>query len=294
MKSYQARNAITNAVRSGSVQGSFSTPVRFFSTEQHQTVITLDNKRTITVTKEGDKYVVQLPPNTNSQARGFYVKYDNEDAINNAEIVNDYSGKEVPVEIIKVDENTMDLESKKFLKDAMFTITALDETGNGNYKEKPDSTTTPKELFYQETITTNNQGKAVSSDLKTGYYEIKETKSPDGYVLTTKPFYIKVQGGEITRIRKADSTVSSWPEESDNSGIIRFSPARKAQEADPEHGIEAQEASDASFLVGNTPGAALPNTGGPGTSLHYLLGIMLTAFAGAGLVMRRRRKEDFT
>ncbi|MBQ9065601.1 MAG: LPXTG cell wall anchor domain-containing protein [Blautia sp.] len=42
--------------------------------------------------------------------------------------------------------------------------------------------------------------------------------------------------------------------------------------------------------VGNEPGAALPNTGGPGTSLIYLLGTMLTGIAGAGTVMKRRRK----
>ena len=45
------------------------------------------------------------------------------------------------------------------------------------------------------------------------------------------------------------------------------------------------------FTIPNTPGAALPNTGGPGTTTLYLLGIMLTAFAGAGLVMRKRRRD---
>ena len=43
--------------------------------------------------------------------------------------------------------------------------------------------------------------------------------------------------------------------------------------------------------VGNTPGAALPNTGGPGTDLIYLFGIMLTGLAGTGLVMKRRRRD---
>ena len=47
-----------------------------------------------------------------------------------------------------------------------------------------------------------------------------------------------------------------------------------------------------SLQVKNTPGAALPNTGGPGTDLTYLLGIMLTGLAGTGLVIRRRRKQS--
>ena len=50
------------------------------------------------------------------------------------------------------------------------------------------------------------------------------------------------------------------------------------------------EAPDINFEVENESGAALPNTGGPGTGLIYLLGIMLTGLAGAGLAMRLRRK----
>ena len=46
----------------------------------------------------------------------------------------------------------------------------------------------------------------------------------------------------------------------------------------------------ATFTVGNTPGAALPNSGGPGTSMISLLGISLICLACAGYVMKRRRK----
>lgn len=42
--------------------------------------------------------------------------------------------------------------------------------------------------------------------------------------------------------------------------------------------------------IANTPGVALPNAGGPGSDLIYILGIMITGLAGAGLVMRKRRK----
>ena len=45
------------------------------------------------------------------------------------------------------------------------------------------------------------------------------------------------------------------------------------------------------ITVKNEPGAALPNTGGPGTNLIYLFGIMLTGLAGTGLVMKRRRRN---
>ena len=42
------------------------------------------------------------------------------------------------------------------------------------------------------------------------------------------------------------------------------------------------------FKVENESGAALPNTGGSGTTLIYLLGLILACFAGAGLVMKRK------
>ena len=296
---YLARAAITEAVQTGELSGSFSTPVRFFSTEQHQTVIRLDNKRTITVTKENGRYIVQLPPNTNSQAVGYSVKYDNQDAINNAEIVNDYTGKDVPFELIKVDKDTMDLENKKFLEGAQFTITQLDEAGRGDYKLDPESTATPKDLYYQETLTTDNVGWAKSSDLKTGYYEIKESKAPDGYNMISEPIYIKVQGGVLKRISKTEndpatteideSLVVNWPDNTDNTGIIRFTPARKAIAADPENGIEAQAAANASFLIGNEPGAALPSTGGSGTKWIYQLGTVITLLAAGCMCLRRFR-----
>ena len=41
--------------------------------------------------------------------------------------------------------------------------------------------------------------------------------------------------------------------------------------------------------IKNYSGYALPSTGGPGTSLIYLLGSMLTALAGIGLLMKRRK-----
>ena len=60
---------------------------------------------------------------------------------------------------------------------------------------------------------------------------------------------------------------------------------------------DAKTYSDVSLLDNNTTiavknniGASLPSTGGPGTTLFYLLGTILTAFAGAGLVVRKRRK----
>lgn len=37
-------------------------------------------------------------------------------------------------------------------------------------------------------------------------------------------------------------------------------------------------------------GVELPSTGGPGTHFFYIIGCILTMFAGAGIVMKRRRR----
>ena len=51
------------------------------------------------------------------------------------------------------------------------------------------------------------------------------------------------------------------------------------------------EAKDGEYIINRPMDAAvLPSTGGPGTSLFYLLGIMLMGTAGAGLVMKRNRR----
>ena len=118
--------------------------------------------------------------------------------------------------------------------------------------------------------------------LTPGYYEITETKAPRGYVmLEDSSIYVKVEKtGDVKLLKKQmqDETVT-WveaePEELVGKATLAssISPAGKA----------------IAITVRNEPGAALPHTGGPGTNLIYLLGLMLAGIAGAGLVMRKRR-----
>ena len=49
---------------------------------------------------------------------------------------------------------------------------------------------------------------------------------------------------------------------------------------------------DLSVSVKNEPGTVLPSTGGYGTDLIHVLGIMLTGLACTGLVMKIRRKNE--
>ncbi len=45
------------------------------------------------------------------------------------------------------------------------------------------------------------------------------------------------------------------------------------------------------IVVKNAPGNPLPSTGGPGTKHIYLIGCILTLFAGAGIIMKRKWRE---
>ena len=75
--------------------------------------------------------------------------------------------------------------------------------------------------------------------------------------------------------------------------MVSFTASTAAVEDNPDtpDSIEEQAATNAALTVGNTPGKALPNTGGHGTTLIYLFCILLTGIAGAGLLTGRRKKR---
>ena len=102
--------------------------------------------------------------------------------------------------------------------------------------------------------------------LKDGQYQIEEiSPPPNGYMITERyPVVFTVSDGMIT------STAGTV------SGVRYFA---------------ASDDDNAVFIIPNTPGAALPSTGGPGTSLICLLGMMLSGSAGAGMVLKKRRKS---
>ena len=99
--------------------------------------------------------------------------------------------------------------------------------------------------------------------LGAGDYTLTETEAPDGYVKTLKPVTFTIGwDGTVTYTNAVDN---------------------------PEPMVTAAD-SNRQYTIQNEPGAALPATGGPGISLIYFLGIILTCLAGAGLMMRKRCK----
>ena len=102
--------------------------------------------------------------------------------------------------------------------------------------------------------------------LGAGEYTLTETQAPAGYLKTVQP---------ITFTAGRDGTVT-YTNAADN-------PAPRVTSAD----------SNRQYTIQNEAGAELPQSGGPGTTAFYLLGILLSLISGILLIARRRTAKTF-
>ena len=180
------------------------------------------------------------------------------------------------IKLVKIDETTRPADkTTKYLSGAEFQIL---KWNGSTYVAYPDA--------EHSKVTTADDGTAAFSDIAPGEYQIVETATPKGYVkLTTINIYIKVEYNNstglhtITRYQEAytgDDSVSRT-NVGEDVNIIGVTFEQATSEDDP-----------ATFIVGNTPGAALPNSGGTGTRLFTILGSIL--ILGAGVLLWRRQR----
>lgn len=111
--------------------------------------------------------------------------------------------------------------------------------------------------------------------LSEGVYKLVETKSPDGYILPDHPFMITINDtiGELGYV-----------------GQLQVTTEHSGQGAG--HIVNAVAKSESILTVWaeitNTPGSALPETGGMGTTLFTVIGLVLMCAAGVFFAMKRR------
>jgi LPXTG-motif cell wall-anchored protein len=172
------------------------------------------------------------------------------------------NGRPTDITLIKIDKVTKNsISGAKFsllrgsenvdLTDSALTITAIND----------GATVTPEDYDFNGTtikVVTVPEGGIKIAGLVDGTYTLKEVTAPAGYIITDSGKTFKTENGAI---KNTDDTAHD------------------------------DEATDIAFEVENEPGAALPNTGGPGTNLIYLFGLLLTSFAGTGILMKRRRRN---
>jgi len=111
--------------------------------------------------------------------------------------------------------------------------------------------------------------------LAEGKYKLVETKAPDGYVLPTMPFEIEIKDeiGELGSVGTLNVIASHL--ESDAGHIVNT------------NGI-AESILTVWAEITNKPGSALPETGGMGTTIFTVLGIIMMVGAVAFFTSRKR------
>ena len=107
--------------------------------------------------------------------------------------------------------------------------------------------------------------------LSEGDYEIEELIAPTGYNLLTDKVNVKIDYTYAEATNKV-----TWSVKSGSTEGVTYDTANKAFKVD----------------IKNNSGTALPETGGIGTTIFYIVGAILVLFAGVVLVTRRRMSAE--
>ncbi len=173
------------------------------------------------------------------------------------------------------------------LKDAEFKVfkgeTVPAETAEAWYKwDKTNKKVTWVAKADADTFKTTEAGKFVPSVQgleaeKTGTkYGLLETKAPEGYNLLKDPVIVTLTGAYTENEDGKTATVTASDNATVTNGTVNLGEAQNANQP------------TATATVINKSGNELPDTGGMGTQIFYLVGTVLVLGAGIILVSRKR------
>lgn len=147
---------------------------------------------------------------------------------------------------------------------------------------------------FNGTVSSSKLGQLHMTGLEAGTYYLKETKAPSGYSLNTYVYKI-----EISYEADEAGVMTSWNVKIDGDSVATFS-AKHTTETDGtvtvtwERGNDITKEDDSSFEglnIHNTKLNSLPSTGGIGTYIFTIAGIIIMA-AAAGFFFVSRRKAN--
>ena len=196
---------------------------------------------------------------------------------NNIEITNKQTKSALT--IIKADEQGNPITSENDTAEFKLVRNTKDD-GTGTWINAVDKDT---QLIENGKVTVNSTEGVTLEGLVNGLYQLTETKAPNGYIITTDPVTFRLKEDAI-------QFVIITTEEPEGGG----DPVTTVTDIDPPSGYSITPKTDtvpAAMTIKNTPGAALPHTGGSGTFLYTLGGIALIMVSALMYGFRMRRRE---
>lgn len=198
----------------------------------------------------------------------------------------------------KVDGGSADPENPAKLPDAQFVllneegdkVAKIDENNKfDGWVELPEGTGTDGAITYEDWTGYNETNKVIlTSDddglfkvigLDDGTYKLREIQAPDGFNLLPN---------DVEVVITADTNNGQdW-----TSGMASEALTDLNVTADKEPGNGQASTGIAAITIANNKGATLPETGGMGTTVFYVLGGILAVGAGVLLVARRRMRGE--
>ncbi|EOS60512.1 fimbrial isopeptide formation D2 domain-containing protein [Firmicutes bacterium M10-2] len=158
-------------------------------------------------------------------------------------------------------------------------IKLIDVTKEGSiptYRIATKAETDPETII--NTITTNQDGKFIIEGLNAGTYYLHETKAPNGYNKLAAPIEIIVKSTPVQDDQtKLDYTIQSTGK-NDQGNFINADPGM----------IPGYQ----TVKVLNTTGTTLPETGGMGTTMLYVVGGILLVGSAVLLVTKKRMGHE--
>lgn len=141
---------------------------------------------------------------------------------------------------------------------------------------------------YTNKVKTGQSGVITIKGVEQGTYSVKETAAPAGFNILTAPFNVVAKKSDVGVTTKTKTVIYL-----DKDGNITEEVTTATQEYTTDQDSQSESVPVHQFSpIVNQQGTELPSTGGMGTKVFYILGVILVIGAGVVLVTRRRMNAE--